>query len=53
MCVIFFVVVNSVFFGEVMNYSDVECYIVFVSSEVVVKVELYDVIKEGDVMKMC
>ncbi|EKF9986959.1 copper chaperone PCu(A)C [Vibrio cholerae] len=44
--------VNSAFFGEVMNHSDVERYIVSASSEVAAKVELHDVIKEGDVMKM-
>lgn len=35
-----------------MNHSDVERYIVSASSEVAAKVELHDVIKEGDVMKM-
>ncbi len=39
-------------FGEVMNHSDLERYIVYASSEVAAKVELHDVIKEGDVMKL-
>lgn len=44
--------VNSALFGEVMNHGAVERYIVSVTSEVADKVELHDVIKEGDVMKM-
>ncbi|MCR9386397.1 copper chaperone PCu(A)C [Vibrio metoecus] len=44
--------VNSALFAEVMNQSDVERYIVSANTEVAGKVELHDVIKEGDVMKM-
>lgn len=44
--------VNSALFAEVMNQSDVERYIVSANTEVAGKVELHDVIKEADVMKM-
>ncbi|EEY99817.1 copper metallochaperone bacterial analog of Cox17 protein [Vibrio sp. RC586] len=44
--------VNSALFAEVMNRSDLDRYIVSASTDVAGKVELHDVIKEGDVMKM-
>ncbi len=43
---------TSAVFGEFMNHSDEDRYIVSATTDSAGKVELHDVIKEGDVMKM-
>lgn len=43
---------TSAVFGEFMNHSDKDRYIVSATTDAAGKVELHDVIKEGDVMKM-
>lgn len=44
--------VTSAVFGEIVNRSDTDRYIVSATTEAAGKVELHDVITEGDVMKM-
>lgn len=44
--------VTSAVFGEFMNRGDKERYIVSATTDAAGKVELHDVIKEGEVMKM-
>lgn len=44
--------VTSAVFGEFMNRGEQERYIVSATTEAAGKVELHDVIKEGEVMKM-
>lgn len=44
--------VNSAVFGEIMNHSEIEQYIVAASSNAAQKTELHDVVKHGDMMKM-
>ncbi|WP_165313284.1 copper chaperone PCu(A)C [Vibrio ziniensis] len=44
--------VTSAVFGEIVNRSDTDRYIVSATTDAAGKVELHDVIKEGDVMKM-
>lgn len=43
---------TSAVFGEIVNRSDSDRYIVSATTEAAGKVELHDVITEGDVMKM-
>lgn len=43
---------TSAVFTQVMNHSDQDRFIVSASTKAAGKVELHDVIKEGDVMKM-
>ncbi|WP_070969039.1 copper chaperone PCu(A)C [Vibrio sonorensis] len=44
--------VNSAVFGEITNAGDADRFIVSASTDAAGKVELHDVIKDGDVMKM-
>ncbi len=44
--------VTSAVFGEIVNRSDADRYIVSASSSAAGKIELHDVIMEGEVMKM-
>ncbi|MFV0449991.1 MAG: copper chaperone PCu(A)C [Vibrio sp.] len=44
--------VTSAVFGEIVNRSDTDRYIVSATTNAAGKVELHDVITEGDVMKM-
>jgi len=44
--------VTSAVFGEIVNRSDTDRYIVSATTDAAGKVELHDVITEGDVMKM-
>ncbi len=43
---------TSAVFGEIVNRSNTDRFIISATTEVAGKVELHDVIKEGDVMKM-
>ncbi|MEZ8099164.1 copper chaperone PCu(A)C [Vibrio bivalvicida] len=43
---------TSAVFGEFINHSDKDLYLVSATTDAAGKVELHDVIKEGDVMKM-
>jgi len=43
---------TSAVFGEFMNHGDKDRFIISATTEAAGKVELHDVIKEGDVMKM-